>query len=280
MKKRTSRVFICIFFLVGLSLLLYPSAANQWNNYRQKQLISHYENTLEVMEPADFDREWEKAESYNDALREQEKELLGKQYRQVLDTDGDGMMGYLSIPAIHMKLSIYHGTGDEVLRVGIGHLEGTALPIGGAGTHAVLAAHRGLPSAKLFTDIDQLQEGDAFYIHLLDEVLAYKVDRILPMVEKDDYKTLDEALKAEEGKDYVTLFTCTPYGVNSHRLLVRGSRVPYNGEEDAAASVFDSVLGAVRVHYIRYLLLGLAVTIVAIFIIKFLFKKKESRGKQ
>ena len=280
MKKKTSRVFICIFFLVGLSLLLYPSAANQWNNYRQKQLISHYENTLEVMEPADFDREWEKAKSYNNALREQEKELLGKLYRQVMNTDGAGMMGNLSIPAIHMKLSIYHGTGDEVLRMGIGHLEGTALPIGGAGTHAVLAAHRGLPSAKLFTDIDQLQEGDAFYIHLLDEVLAYKVDRILPMVEKDDYKTLDEALKADEGKDYVTLFTCTPYGVNSHRLLVRGSRVPYNGEEDAAASVFDSVLGAVRVHYIRYLLLGLAVTIVAIFIIKFLFKKKESRGKQ
>ena len=130
---------------------------------------------------------------------------------------------------VNIRLAIYHGTGNDVLQTGVGHLNGTKLPIGGESNHTVLAAHRGLPSAKLFTDIDQMEIGDKFYIHVLDQVLAYQVDQILPMVDKDDHETLDDAMKIEDGKDQVTLFTCTPYGVNSHRLLVRGTRVAYNG---------------------------------------------------
>lgn len=144
-------------------------------------------------------------------------------------------------------------------------------------THSVLAAHRGLPSAKLFTDIDQLKVGDKFYIHVLDEVLAYKVDQILPMVDKDDHETLEKALQIEEGKDQVTLFTCTPYGVNSHRLLVRGTRVPYNGEEDATESVTDSMVKAIQNYYMLYLILGLSITILVIILLRFLSKRKAHK---
>ena len=154
---------------------------------------------------------------------EDDGDLKNTDYWKVLNVEDNGVMGYLSIPKINIKLAIYHGTGDDVLQTGVGHLNGTKLPIGGESNHAVLAAHRGLPSARLFTDIDQMEAGDKFYIHVLDEVLAYQVDQILPMVDKDDHETLQNALKIEDGKDQVTLFTCTPYGVNSHRLLVRGS---------------------------------------------------------
>ena len=207
------------------------------------------------------------------------KEAENTAYWQVLNIAGDGVMGYLSIPKIDVKLSIYHGTSDEVLQTGIGHLDGTALPIGGESTHSVLAAHRGLPSARLFTDVDQLQEGDKFYIHVLDEVLAYQVDQILDMVDKDDHETLEAALQTEEGKDYVTLFTCTPYGVNSHRLLVRGVRVPYNGEEDVEPTAAESMLQSIQDYYMLYLILGLAVTFLVILLLRFLMKPKR-QGKE
>ena len=186
-------------------------------------------------------------------------------------------MGYLSIPKINIKLAIYHGTGDDVLQTGVGHLNGTKLPIGGESNHAVLAAHRGLPSARLFTDIDQMEAGDKFYIHVLDEVLAYQVDQILPMVDKDDHETLQNALKIEDGKDQVTLFTCTPYGVNSHRLLVRGTRVPYNGEEEVTGSVADTMLHAIQNYYMLYLLLGIAITVLIIVIMKVRIRKKTTQ---
>ena len=165
---------------------------------------------------------------------------------------------------------------DDVLQTGIGHLDGTNLPIGGESTHCVLAAHRGLPRARLFTDVDQLEKGDKFYIHVLDQVLAYEVDQILPMVEKDDYETLVDALKIEEGKDQVTLFTCTPYGVNSHRLLVRGSRVPYTGEE-AMQSLPQAMVKTVQNDYMLYLMSGLAVTVLGILIMKVLFGRRRRR---
>ena len=186
-------------------------------------------------------------------------------------------MGYLSIPKINIKLSIYHGTSDEVLQTGIGHLNGTKLPIGGESTHSVLAAHRGLPSARLFTDIDQLKKGDKFYIHVLDETLAYQVDQILDMVDKDDTETLEKALQIEEGKDQVTLFTCTPYGVNSHRLLVRGTRVPYEGEEEVSSTPVDTMLEAVQNYYMLYLILGLSVTLLIILFMRFLMKPRKNR---
>lgn len=289
MTRRRTGILFGLMFLIGFGILVYPTVADQWNTYRQNRLISSYEDTVEEMEPEDFTREWEAARSFNatipqnniygDVFGEDGKEAENTAYWQVLNIAGDGVMGYLSIPKIDVKLSIYHGTSDEVLQTGIGHLDGTALPIGGESTHSVLAAHRGLPSARLFTDVDQLQEGDKFYIHVLDEVLAYQVDQILDMVDKDDHETLEAALQTEEGKDYVTLFTCTPYGVNSHRLLVRGVRVPYNGEEDVEPAAAESMLQSIQDYYMLYLILGLAVTFLVILLLRFLMKPKR-QGKE
>ena len=167
-----------------------------------------------------------------------------------------------------------------MLQTGIGHLNGTKLPIGGESTHSVLAAHRGLPSARLFTDIDQLERGDMFYIHVLDETLAYQVDQILDMVDKDDNETLQKALQIEEGQDYVTLFTCTPYGVNSHRLLVRGTRVPYNGEEEIESTAAESMLKSIQNYYMIYLILGLSVTLLVILLMRFLIKPGKKKHKK
>ena len=290
MKKKIPGIIFGLMFLIGFGILVYPTVADQWNTYRQSRLISSYERTISDMEPEDFTAEWEKAQAFNDTLTqnsiygdvfgEEDQELEDTDYWQVLNVGGDGVMGYLSIPKINIRLSIYHGTSDEILQTGVGHLNGTKLPIGGESTHSVLAAHRGLPSARLFTDIDQLEKGDMFYIHVLDETLAYQVDQILDMVDKDDHETLEKALQIEEGKDQVTLFTCTPYGVNSHRLLVRGTRVPYTGEEDVAATPVDTMLEAVQNYYMLYLILGLAITLLIILLMKFLMgsgRKKKGR---
>ena len=216
---------------------------------------------------------------YGDVCGEEDQELEDTDYWKVLNVGGDGVMGYLSIPKINIKLSIYHGTADDVLQTGVGHLNGTKLPIGGESTHSVLAAHRGLPSARLFTDIDQMKKGDKFYIHILDETLAYQVDQILDMVDKDDTETLEKALQIEEGKDQVTLFTCTPYGVNSHRLLVRGTRVPYEGEEEISGTPVDTMLEAVQNYYMLYLILGLSVTLLIILLLKFLLRPGKKNRK-
>ena len=245
MKKKTMRrllnVVFALMFLAGFLILAYPTISDQWNTYRQSRLISSYEETVSTLEPEDFSDEWARAQAFNDTLTEnniygdvftgEDEEIEDTEYWSVLNVAGDGVMGYLSIPKINVKLSIYHGTSEDVLQTGVGHLDGTKLPIGGESTHCVLSAHRGLPSARLFTDIDQLEKGDRFYIHVLDEVLAYEVDLIHDMVDKDDMDAMSEALAIVDGEDHVTLFTCTPYGVNTHRLLVRGERVPYNGEE-------------------------------------------------
>ena len=286
-KRKILNILFGLMFLIGFGILAYPTIADQWNTYRQSRLISNYEDVISEMEPEDFDAEWEAARAFNDTFSqnslygdvfgEEDAELEDTEYWKVLNVADDGVMGYLSIPKINIKLSICHGTADEVLQTGIGHLNGTKLPIGGESTHSVLAAHRGLPSARLFTDIDQLEKGDKFYIHVLDEVLAYQVDQILDMVDKDDHETLENALQIEEGKDYVTLFTCTPYGVNSHRLLVRGTRVPYNGEEDVSADLGDSMLQAVQNYYMLYLILGLAITLLVILFMKFLLKPKKKK---
>lgn len=287
MKRKISTFLFGLLFLIGFGILIYPTVSNQWNTYRQNQLISSYDNTIQDMESEDFTSEWEKAKAFNDTIQqnnlygdvfgEDENDIKDTEYWKILNVADDGVMGYLSIPKINIKLAIYHGTGDKDLQTGVGHLNGTKLPIGGESTHSVLAAHRGLPSAKLFTDIDQLEVGDKFYIHVLDEVLAYKVDQILPMVDKDDHETLEKALQIEEGKDQVTLFTCTPYGVNSHRLLVRGTRVPYNGEEDATESVTDSMVKSIQNYYMLYLILGLSITILVIILLRFLSIEKSSQ---
>lgn len=289
MKKKIPGIIFGLMFLIGFGILVYPTVADQWNTYRQSRLISSYERTVEEMEPEDFSAEWEKARAFNDTLTqnsiygdvfgEEDQELEDTDYWKVLNVGKDGVMGYLSIPKINIKLSIYHGTADDVLQTGVGHLNGTKLPIGGESTHSVLAAHRGLPSARLFTDIDQMKKGDKFYIHILDETLAYQVDQILDMVDKDDTETLEKALQIEEGKDQVTLFTCTPYGVNSHRLLVRGTRVPYEGEEEISSTPVDTMLEAVQNYYMLYLILGLSVTLLIILLLKFLLRPGKKNRK-
>lgn len=289
MKRKIANVLFGVLFLIGFGILVYPTVSDQWNTYRQSRLISNYEAVVENLTEEDFSDEWQKAiafdqalvrnDLYGDVFGEDDGELESTEYWKVLNVANDGVMGYLSIPKINVKHAIYHGTGDKVLQTGIGHLNGTKLPIGGESTHSVLAAHRGLPSARLFTDLDQIKKGDMFYVHVLDEILAYQVDQILDMVDKDDHETLEAALQIEEGKDQVTLFTCTPYGVNSHRLLVRGTRVPYNGEEEAETSVAESMLKTVQNYYMLYLILGLSITFLIILFMRFLFKAKDKKDK-
>ena len=289
MKRKIFNILFALMFLIGFGILVYPTVSDQWNTYRQSKLISNYESTVEEMTEVDFTEEWEKAKAfdatliqnnlYGDVFGEDNGELENTEYWKVLNVANDGVMGYLSIPKINVKNAIYHGTGDKVLQTGIGHLNGTKLPIGGESTHSVLAAHRGLPTARLFTDVDQLRKGDMFYIHVLDEVLAYQVDQILDMVDKGDHEALANALQIEEGKDQVTLFTCTPYGVNSHRLLVRGTRVPYSGEEEVETSVAETMLKSVQNYYMIYLILGLSITFLIILFMRFLFKKKDRKQK-
>ena len=235
-KKKKSilpSLLLVLILLAGLSLLLYPTLSDYWNSLHQSQAIASYVETVEAMDEADYEAMWAAARAYNDALprdnsRFHPSEEEQAEYDALLDVSGTGIMGYVEIPQIGVSLPIYHGTDEAVLQVAIGHIEGSSLPVGGAGTHCVISGHRGLPSAKLFTDLDQIQEGDTFLLHILDETLTYQVDQI-HIVEPDDVTYL----AIEEGQDLCTLVTCTPYGVNSHRLLVRGRRI--ETEETAAA---------------------------------------------
>lgn len=286
MKNRLFTVLFGLLFLTGFAVLTYPAIADQWNTFRQSRLISDYQETISQMEEEDFEEVWAAARAYNQTFSQnsilsdvfgidEAEHIEDTEYWQVLNVAGDGVMGYLTIPKINLRLAVYHGTEEQVLQTGVGHMNGTRLPVGGENNHTVLSAHRGLPSAKLFTDIDQLEPGDLFYLHILNEDLAYEVDRILPMVDKDDYDALEEALKIEEGQDQVTLFTCTPYGVNSHRLLVRGHRVPYSGELDTAPTPVESMVQAIQNYYMLYLLLGLSVTVLVIFVLWRIIGRKK-----
>lgn len=228
MKKKILGILIpVLIFLTGLGVLLYPVFSDLWNQHRQNRLMTDYTNTVTDMEDAERNALWSAAVQYNQGLQAAPQDAFTgadpgpkNPYWSLLDPDGTDVMGYLEIPKISLRLPIYHGTGDAALQKGIGHLAGTSLPVGGSGTHCVLSGHRGLPSALLFTDLDQLETGDTFTLYVLDQRLSYQVDQIL-VVEPEDVS----ALAPEDGKDYVTLVTCTPYGVNTHRLLVRGSRI-------------------------------------------------------
>lgn len=290
MRRKLVSVLIVLLIIVGFGVLTYPVISNQWNTYRQSQLITHYEHVVEAMEPEDFSEEWEKAQAFNAKIEKNDiygdifgldnADMKETEYWQMVNIAGDGVMGYISIPKINLRVSIYHSTGDDVLQTGVGHLSGSALPIGGAGTHSILAGHRGLPTAKLFTDLDQLQRGDMFYIHVLDETLAYQVDQTLDMVDKDDMETLQAVMQVEEGQDYVTLFTCTPYGVNSHRLLVRGTRVPYNGEEDVTASVPEAMVQSIQNYYMFYLIIGVAAVVLIVLLMRRTARRRERQAKK
>ena len=288
MKRTIINIVVGLMFLAGFGILVYPTVSNQWNTYRQSQLIDSYEASVQELEQEDFTGEWELARSYNQTVKynalysnafgESDGSLQEGEYWKVLNIADDGIMGYLSIPKINVRLAVYHGSEETVLQTGIGHIDNTHLPIGGEGTHSVLSGHRGLPSARLFTDIDQMELGDMLYIHVLDETLAYQVDQISDMVDKDDADALEAALALEEGQDYVSLFTCTPYGVNSHRLIVRGTRVPYEGEEHVEATLPETMVQAVQDYYMIYLVLGLAVTILAIIVMRVIIKRREKRN--
>lgn len=225
MRKHMSTIIAILVFITGLSLLLYPTVSNYWNSLHQSRVVANYSDAMAKLTKQDKQAEIDRAVEYNSGLINNGGRFTPSgselsEYKNLLNADGTGMMGYITIPKIGVKLAIYHAVDESVLQVGVGHLEGSSLPVGGSGTHCVLSSHRGLPSAKLFTELDRMKKGDVFYLHVYDQVLAYQVDNIA-IVEPNDYGLLE----IEEGKDLCTLFTCTPYGINTHRLLVRGHRV-------------------------------------------------------
>ena len=224
MRSKKSTIILLVSFFIGLSVLLYPSISSYWNSKTQSEAIVDYEAMLASYRPEDYSAMFAEADAYNEALRQLEQPLrdygqLG-QYNNVLNIGGNGMIGYLSISKIGQELPVYHGTSDAVLSVASGHVEGTSLPVGGKSTHSVISAHRGLPTAVLFTNLDRMEIGDTFTFTILDRTITYEVDQIR-IVEPDD----SSLIQITEGKDYCTLLTCTPYGINTQRLLVRGHQV-------------------------------------------------------
>ena len=224
MRKHKTVIFLTLGFLVGICILLYPAFSDFWNSKTQSRAITDYESVLDNLDENEYSAIFERAHAYNKALYETNYQLMDYKnvpgyYDTLRITDND-MIGYLKIDRIGVELPIYHGTSDDVLNRGVGHLEGSSLPIGGENTHSIMSAHRGLPSSKLFTDLDRMEIGDTFQIIILDQVLTYQVD-FIKVIEPTDVSDL----QIIEGGDYCTLFTCTPYGINTHRLLVRGVRI-------------------------------------------------------
>ena len=244
MKKKKGNYITLLLFLIlltGLSLLLYPSVSDYWNSLHQTRAIATYAEEVANLNQDQYDEIWAAAESYNASLTDRVNAYLlsdaqKEEYQQLLNVSGLGVMGYIEIPSIDCSLPIYHGTEESVLQIAVGHLEWSSLPVGGESTHCVLSGHRGLPSAKLFTNLDKLQTGDIFMLRVLDNVLTYEVDQIL-IVEPQE----TEALRIEEGKDYCTLVTCTPYGINTHRLLVRGHRIDNIEEAKTVRVTADAI---------------------------------------
>ena len=247
-KQNLVTILLIFILLVGLSMLSYPTVSDYWNSFHQSKAVAGYVEKVEDLSKADYSRMLSDAEVYNKTLDQgviPDLNLTGEAkeaYNKLLDVTGSGIMAYVEIPKLNTTMPIYHGTDDSVLQIAIGHIPGTSLPVGGEGTHSVISGHRGLPSAKLFTDIDKLVDGDVFLIQVLGETLTYEVDQILT-VTPDDVS----ALTIDPDQDYVTLVTCTPYGVNSHRLLVRGHRIANETKEarvTAEASQVDPILVA------------------------------------
>ena len=240
MKKNRSTIILILIFLVGLSVMLYPTISDYVNQLHQTRAVANYAADVDKLSDADYTAYFEAADAFNAQIAADPDALYFPDrfpsYESTLDVTGTGIMGYITIEKIGVELPIYHGTSDAVLQVAAGHLEGTSLPVGGESTHAVISAHRGLPSAKLFTNLDKLAEGDVFMLRVLDEVLTYEVDQIL-IVEPNDL----ESLQIEEGADYCTLVTCTPYGINTHRLLVRGHRIENLKDSSAIRVTADAM---------------------------------------
>ena len=270
-KKHKTTIILIGMLLAGLSLLLYPSFSNYWNSFHATRAIASYAEETANLNEAEYDAMLQEARVYNQmrtasggyVLNDAEKTI----YEKTLDITGTGIMGYIEIDSIDVSLPIYHGTEDSVLQIAVGHLDWSSLPVGGAGTHCVMSGHRGLPSAKLFTHLDELVEGDTFVVRVLDEVLTYEVDQIL-IVEPEDVS----ALTIEPENDLCTLVTCTPYGINSHRLLVRGHRI----ENEVASALVRVTSDAVQIEPVLVAPV-LAMPILFVLLVMLLLPKKRVR---
>ena len=272
MARKMISLFFGLVFILGLGLVLYPTFSNWYNQFHASRVISNYEQSVEEIEDLSAYKNMAQAHnseilncgSLSSAIQMENSDSL-KTYNSLLNVADDGVMGVIRIPKIDVKLPIYHTSEDSVLQSGVGHYVGSSLPVGGKGTHCLLTGHRGLPSAKLFTNLDQLKKGDVFYLDVLDETLAYQVDSIRTVL-----PNVVESLDPEPESDYVTLITCTPYGVNTHRLLVRGSRIPYVPEEEEK-EIQEQAKS--KMHWI--LPIGFVLLIILLLI---LFKKRKSRN--
>jgi sortase A len=279
MKKNKSTAILILVFFVGLSLLLYPTISDYWNSFHSSKAIATYAAEVAKLDPISYDQIWEEARTYNKMLAEKRnKYILSEEeyaaYEKLLDITGTGIMAEIEIPSVRVDLPVYHGMDESVLQVAAGHLEWTSLPVGGESTHCVISAHRGLPSAKLFTNLDELAEGDVFLLRTLDELLTYEVDQIL-IVEPEDIS----ALHIESGKDLCTLVTCTPYGINSHRLLVRGHRVE-TVDTLSWAKVTSDALQVEPIIVAPLLALVIIAVLLVVVGISDNYKKKERRGNK
>lgn len=287
MRKKLSTILIILIFLLGLGITLYPTISNYIAEKNQMKNIQIMENKIEKMDPEEVARIKAEAMEYNDALTGDGIKdpfipgsgvVLPDNYNEIMDF-GNGVMAKLIVPAIDVELPIYHGTDDEILGKGVGHLKETAFPIGGEGTHCVISGHTGLPSAKLLTDLDEVEIGDCFYIKAMDETLAYQIDDIHSV---EPHDTSD--LKPVKGKDYLTIITCTPYGINTHRLIVRGVRIPYTEPEveEQGPEIIETVIGLQDVGWgvVGAVIGGVVFVILILLIIILKLGKKEKKGKE
>ena len=276
--KRKSRILsllLILALLAGLSLLLYPTATDWWNSMHQSRAIASYVESVVELDETQYESVWQAAVEYNAGIPDEDTRFLPDEeekalYETLLNVGGDGIMGYVEIPGIDVELPIYHGTNEEILQTAVGHIEGSSLPVGGEGTHSVISGHRGLPSARLFTDLDQLEPGDTFMLHVLNETLTYEVDEINTVL-PDDISHLG----LEDGEDLCTLVTCTPYGVNSHRLLVRGHRV--ENAPEPIVDVVQIIADAAQIpQALVALIIALPVLTAVALLLRALFRRRNS----
>lgn len=279
-KRRLPLAFIFLILLIGVAIFMYPKVSNWLSVYTSRVEIGSYNSALKEMDTSEIETMEKSAEAYNEALAKNDNDALSViDYNDLLAvTDA---IGYLDIPKINIYLPIFHDISEEVLQRGVGHMSGTSLPVGGKSTHAVLPAHTGLPSAELFTDLDKMKLGDVFYIHVLGKVLAYKVDQIKVVLPQDD-----SDIQIVNGEDYVTLLTCTPYGINDHRLLVRGTRIPYEEEKKEIAKTpptVDDTEEAIPVETIFSFGIAVCAVVIIAIILLILFlpigKKRKNKEK-
>lgn len=277
MRKRKKTTIPLLFGMcIGLALLLYPTLSDWWNQFHQTRVINDYAESVSSMSSTEYERIWQDAVEYNQTITTRPNRYVldaesKQEYNAALNPQNNGVMGYVEIPSVSVSLPIYHGTDSAILQVAVGHLEWTSLPTGGEGTHCVLSGHRGLPSATLFTNLDKVKEGELFHLRILNETLTYQVDQIKVVEPKNT-----QDLIIEEGKDYCTLFTCTPYGINSHRLLLRGVRVETPEE---AAKLFV-VSDASRIDPLIILPIVALLLLIAFSIVLAVHDAKRKRGER